>query len=108
MIDIPSSNNLARVAIFSSISIEQCSFISPPKTIETLVKMLRKSVEIGTLKDVNVEKLVLYLWSVVHGATYVSHSVVFYPSAEMSYFGAADDFQRFVIALLKEQLEAFI
>lgn len=79
-----------------------------PKTIETLVVVLRKADEAGTLKEVDVEKLALYLWSVVHGATYVSHSVVFHPGTEMSYFGAAEDFQRFVIALLKEQLNAFV
>ncbi|MHA2254641.1 MAG: TetR-like C-terminal domain-containing protein, partial [Candidatus Heimdallarchaeaceae archaeon] len=79
-----------------------------PKSIETLVAILRKADETGALKGVDVEKLALYLWSVVHGATYVSHSVVFHPGAEMSYFGAAEEFQRFVITLLKEQLDAFV
>ncbi len=54
------------------------------------------------------DKLALYLWSVVHGATYVSHSIVFHPSSEMSYFGEPRAFQAFVIELLKEQLKLFI
>jgi AcrR family transcriptional regulator len=79
-----------------------------PTTIQTLVTMLRKADESGILKGVDVEKLSLYLWSVVHGVTYVSHSVVFHPDSKMKNFGAAEDFQKFVIELLKAQLNTFI
>ena len=79
-----------------------------PKTIEKLMMLLKKADMDGILKEVNVEKLTLYLWSVIHGAVYVTQSVVFHPSSKMSYFGTPRDFQAFVIELLKEQLKLFI
>jgi AcrR family transcriptional regulator len=79
-----------------------------PKTIETIVTILKDADKSGLLKGVDIERLALYLWSVIHGATYVSHSIVFHPSTEMTYFGKPKDFQKFVIDMLKEQLKAFI
>jgi AcrR family transcriptional regulator len=79
-----------------------------PKTIETLVSVLREANQSGLLKDVDIERLALYLWSVMHGATFVSHSVIFHPKTEMIYFGKVKDFQKFVIELLKEQLKIFV
>lgn len=79
-----------------------------PKTIETIVMILKEADKSGLLRRVDIERLALYLWSVIHGATYVSHSIVFHPNTEMTYFGKQKDFQKFVIDMLKEQLKTFI
>ena len=70
--------------------------------------ILKEADKSGLLRRVDIERLALYLWSVIHGATYVSHSIVFHPNTEMTYLGKQKDFQKFVIDMLKEQLKTFI
>ncbi len=79
-----------------------------PQTIQFLVNILKQAADAGLLKGVDVEKLALYLWALVHGTTYVSQSIVFHPDAKIAKFGSAEEFQKYVIKLVKQQFSAFI
>ena len=79
-----------------------------PQTIQFLVDILKHAVDTGQLKGIDAEKLALYLWALVHGITYVSKSVVFHPGAKIAKFGSAEEFQIYVIELVKQQFSFLI
>ena len=79
-----------------------------PQTIQFLVNILKKATDAGQLKGADVEKLALYLWAIVHGTTYVSNSIVFHPGAKIAKFGSSEEFQNYVIEIVKQQFGAFI
>ncbi len=78
-----------------------------PQTIQFLVNILENATDTGQLKGVDAEKLALYLWAIVHGTTYVSQSIVFFPGAKIAKYGSAEEFQNYVIELLKHQFSFF-
>lgn len=79
-----------------------------PQTIQFLVDILKRATDTGQLKEIDAEKLALYLWAIVHGTTYVSQSIVFHPTAKIAKFGSAEEFQNYVIELVKQQFSFLI
>jgi AcrR family transcriptional regulator len=79
-----------------------------PHTIQFLVDILENAAKAGLLKGIDTEKLALYLWALVHGTTYVSNSIVFHPGAKIAKFGSAEEFQNYVLELVKKQFSVFI
>ncbi|MFW9852066.1 MAG: TetR/AcrR family transcriptional regulator [Candidatus Thorarchaeota archaeon] len=79
-----------------------------PQTIQFLVRILKHATDTGQLKGVDAEKLALYLWAIVHGTTYVSNSIVFHPGAKIAKFGSVEEFQSYVIELLRHQFSFLV
>ncbi len=77
-------------------------------TIIVLMKIVQKAVENGELIPLDVQKLVLYFWSLVHGTTLASNTTLFSPEAKLAQFGTAEEFQSFVKKLIRKQMEQFL
>ena len=87
---------------------ESDEIVYEPGTIIILMKIVQKAVENGELIPLDFQKLVLYFWSLVHGTTLASNTTLFSPEAKLAQFGTAEEFQSFVKALIRKQMEQFL
>lgn len=87
---------------------ESDAIVYEPGSIIILMKIVQKAVENGELIPLDVQKLALYFWSLVHGTTLVSNTILFSPEAKLAQFGTAKEFQSFVKNLVRKQMEQFL
>jgi len=79
----------------------------PQKTLK-LLNLIESALSQGLSKDIDSNKLSLYLWSVIHGTILLTNTILFDPNYSKSTFGSKEDFRKFVKELLKSQLSQVI
>jgi AcrR family transcriptional regulator len=79
-----------------------------PTTISLLLDIIEQAITSGEFKDIDAKKLTLYLWTVVHGAVLVSHTILFDSRYETAVYGNIKEFQTFVVEQLRKQLELYL
>ena len=75
----------------------------PQKTLK-LLNLIESALSQGLSKDIDSNKLSLYLWSIIHGTVLLTNTILFDPGYKVSNFGSKDEFKKFVKEQLKQQL----
>lgn len=75
-----------------------------PQSINILLNFVQNFQNEGLIPKIDVKKLSVFLWSIMHGSVLVSHSILFDSRYETAIFGSKEEFQEYIKTQIKNYL----